>query len=248
MSIPPPRWPQPGEVTSSGGEGCQTLGLHQCQLCGCKLDQSFFFFFLLSFFQLLLWFCFCHYESNMNPVFTIIQPSERNVNLVSIWKIRNIYLQCYLQIPVISAMIGGLPELVVNLYSIDCSLPINICSSLSGLQPTQSLYSSPRSSQVHLRGLLEDGVGAEHWNHYHDHQPGGKRQSRSYWTFRRDENGENDLLTDDWISSHVPVVLFPPRGNVTSTGRQRTASSTATSWWRWKAPKCTPATHCGVSL
>lgn len=42
-SIPPPRWPQPGEVTSSGGEGCQTLGLHQCQLCGCKLDQSFFF-------------------------------------------------------------------------------------------------------------------------------------------------------------------------------------------------------------
>lgn len=161
--------------------------------------------------------------------------------------IYNVCLQCYLQIPVISAMIWGLPELVVNLYSIDCSLPVNICSSLSGLQPTQSLYSSPRSSQVHLRGLLEDGVGAEHWNHYHDHQPGGKRQSRSYWTICRDENGKNDLVTDDWISSHVPVVL-PPRGNVTSTGRQRTASSTATSWWRWKAPKCTPATHCGVSL
>lgn len=49
---------------------------------------------------------------------------------------------------------------------------------LSGLQPAQSLYSCPRSSQVHIWGLLEDDLGAEHSDHHHDHQPGGERQSR----------------------------------------------------------------------
>lgn len=49
---------------------------------------------------------------------------------------------------------------------------------LSGLQPAQSLYSCPRSPQVHIWGLLEDDLGAEHSDHYHDHQPCGERQSR----------------------------------------------------------------------
>lgn len=81
--------------------------------------------------------------------------------------------------PVISAI----SELVGNLYGIDCILPVNIFhrSPLSGLQPAQSLYSCSGSSQVYIRGLLEDGLGAEHWNHHHDHQPGGKGQSKFNW-------------------------------------------------------------------
>ena len=78
--------------------------------------------------------------------------------------------------PVISATSGA----VCNLYSIDCILPVNIFhhSRISGLQPAQSLYRCSGSSQVYIRGLLEDGLGAEHWNHHHDHQPGGEGQSR----------------------------------------------------------------------
>lgn len=49
---------------------------------------------------------------------------------------------------------------------------------LSGLQPAESLHSSPRSSQVHVWGLLEDDLGAEHPDHHYDHQPGGEGQGR----------------------------------------------------------------------
>lgn len=141
---------------------------------------------------------------------------------------------------VISAISGG----VGNLYNIDCILPVNIFhrSPVSGIQPTQSLYSCSGSSEVYIWGLLEDGLGAEHWNHHHDNQPGGKRQSRFIWILHRSA----DHISDAACLSLC--VLCPFRGNVTSTGRRRTASSMETLWWRWKAPKCTPATHCGVSL
>lgn len=47
-----PRWPQQGKITSAGGEGCQTLGLHQCQLRGCEfyqpLDMFGLFFFQIT--------------------------------------------------------------------------------------------------------------------------------------------------------------------------------------------------------
>ena len=44
----------------------------------------------------------------------------------------------------------------------------------SGLQQTARLHRGPGTTQEHLQGLLEDGVGAEHQRHRHDHQPSGE--------------------------------------------------------------------------
>lgn len=157
--------------------------------------------------------------------------------------------QCLASVTIMSAISG----VVGNLYNIDCVLPANIFhhSPVSGLQSAQSLYSCPGASQVHIWGLLEDDLGAEHWNHHHDHQPGGKRQSRFTGIIRKNTNGKRSLteMTDfsDVVNDSL-CLLCPSRGNVTSTGRWRTVSSMETLWWRWKAPKCTPATHCGVFI
>lgn len=87
---------------------------------------------------------------------------------------------------------SAISGVVGNLYSIDCVLPANLFhhSPVSGLQSAQSLYSCPGASQVHIWGLLEDDLGAEHWNHHHDHQPGGKRPSRFTGIIRRNANGK----------------------------------------------------------
>lgn len=47
----------------------------------------------------------------------------------------------------------------------------------AGLQPSQGVHRRPGSAQVHVWGFLEDGLGAEHWNHCYDHKPGGERKS-----------------------------------------------------------------------
>lgn len=112
---------------------------------------------------------------------------------------------------------------------------------LPGLQPAESLYRSPRSSQVHVWGLLEDDLGAEHPDHHYDHQPGGEGQGR----FCCSETVVASLTDSD---PHQLGLFCSRRGSVTSTGRRRTASNTETSWWLWKAPKCTPATPCAASL
>lgn len=57
-------------------------------------------------------------------------------------------------------------------------LTLAVCLLPPGLQQTQSLHCRPGAPEVHLRGLLAHGVGAEQWRDHHDHQPGGERQGK----------------------------------------------------------------------
>lgn len=116
----------------------------------------------------------------------------------------------------------------------------------AGLQPSQGVHRRPGSAQVHVWGFLEDGLGAEHWNHCYDHKPGGERKS-GFIFHQLNMKVSAFLLMFPLIRVPLSLSLSLHRGSATSTGRRRTASSTGTWWWRWRAPRCTPATPWGAS-